>query len=60
MYDGENATGEELGVFYGGHPPPKYGINSSSNHMLVIFKSDKSVSDTGFTASYTAVNYSGK
>ena len=26
VYDGENTTGEVLGVFYGGHPPPKGGL----------------------------------
>jgi len=58
VYDGENATGEVLGVFYGGHPPPKKGIYSSSNQMFVIFKSDNSGSYTGFSASYSAVNFS--
>lgn len=59
VYDGENSTGEMLGVFYGGHPPPKEGIYSSSNQMLVIFKSDWSISLIGFRASYKAVNHSG-
>ena len=58
VYDGENATGEVLGVFYGCHPPPKEGIYSSSNHLLVIFKSDKDISQAGFSASYVAVNCS--
>ena len=58
VYDGENATGKVLGVYYGGHPPPKEGIYSSSNHMFVIFKSDKNGSYTGFSASYTAFNCS--
>ncbi|KAJ7370799.1 hypothetical protein OS493_029789 [Desmophyllum pertusum] len=58
VYDGENATGEVLGVFYGGHPPPKEGIYSSSNHIFVIFKSDKIDSYTGFNASYYSVNIS--
>ena len=60
VYDGENSTGEVLGVFYGGHPPPKEGIYSSSNHMFLIFKSDRSGSYTGFSALYSAVDYSGK
>ena len=55
VYDGENATGEVLGVFHGGHPPPKEGINSLSSHMFVIFRSDKYVSYTGFNASYNAL-----
>ena len=60
MYDGDKETGEVLGVFYGGHPPPNEGIYSSSNSLLVIFKSDKNSSYPGFKASYHAVNCSGK
>ena len=60
VYDGENAEGEVLGVFYGGHPPPREGIRSSSNTMFVIFKSDKNDSYTGFSASYYAGDNSGK
>ena len=60
VYDGENTTGEVLGVFYGGQPPAKEGIYSSSNNMFVIFKSDSAGSYTGFSASYIAVNSSGK
>ena len=60
VYDGENATGEVLGMFYGGHPPPKDGIYSSSNHMFVIFKSDRNGSYAGFQASYHALNCSRK
>ena len=57
MYDGENATGEVLEVFYGGHSPPKEGIYSSLNHMLVIFKSDSNGSYKGFSASYYSGTY---
>ena len=60
VYDGENTTGKMLGVFYGGQAPPKEGIYSSSNNMLVIFKSDKSKSYTGFSASFSAVNRLGE
>ena len=52
VYDGTNSTGEALGVFYGGSPPSKKGIHSSSNQMFVIFKSDKDGSFTGFSAFY--------
>ena len=52
VYDGTNSTGKVLGVFYGGNPPSKEGIYSSSNHMLVTFKSDKSGFYTGFSAFY--------
>ena len=55
VYDGEDSTGELLGVFYGGHPPREEGIYSTSNQMLIIFKSDKTDSYTGFTASYYGV-----
>jgi len=60
VYDGEDETGELLGVFYGGHPPPKEGIYSSSNRMFLIFKSDKTHSYTGFSASYFVGNKTGK
>ena len=60
MYDGENAEGEVLGVFYGGYPPPSKGINSSSNTMFLILKSDKNDSYTGFSAFYYAVDNSCK
>lgn len=60
VYDGEIATRETLGVFYGSNPPPKEGIYSSSNRMFVIFKSDKTDSYTGFSASYYSVKKSGK
>ena len=60
MYDGENITGEVLGVFYGGHPPPMEGISSSKNHMLVIFKTDKNGSYRGFNAFYCEGRCPGK
>ena len=60
VYDGENSTGEVLGVFYGGHPPPKEGIYSSSNQLFVIFKSDSNGSYPGFQGSYHSLNCSGK
>ena len=52
VYDGWNSNGKVLGVFYGGDPPSKEGIHSSSNHMFVIFISDKRASYTGFSAFY--------
>ena len=52
VYDGRDSSGKVLGVFYGGNPPSKEGIHSSSNHMFVIFISDKSASYTGFNAFY--------
>ena len=60
VYDGENETGEVLGVFYGSHPPPKEGIYSLSSRMFLIFKSDKTDSYTGFSASYDVGNKTGK
>nr|XP_058952004.1 cubilin homolog isoform X2 [Pocillopora verrucosa] len=56
VYDGENATGKILDVFYGDHPPPKEGIYSSSNSLFVIFKSDKNDSYAGFSAYYDTVD----
>ena len=60
VYDVNNQTREVLGVFYGGQPPPRNGIYSSSNSLLVIFRSDKDGSFPGFQASYSAVKCSGK
>ena len=59
-YDGENATGKILDVFYGDHPPPKEGVYSSSNSLFVIFESDNSDSHTGFSTYYDTFNDSGK
>lgn len=58
VYDGENATSKELGVFYGGHPPPKEGLYSTSYKMFVIFKSDNTSSFSGFSAIYCEGNCS--
>ena len=60
VYDGNLKTGKLSGVFYGGHPPPTEGMCSSSNTLLVIFKSDNSSSFSGFQAFYHAINLSGK
>ena len=60
VYDGDSEAGEALGEFNGDHPPPKDGIYSSSNSLLVIFKSDNSSSYPGFQAIYHSVNCSGK
>ena len=60
VYDGGNTTGEELGVFYGGHPPPQDGLYSSANQMFVVFKTDNNKSFSGFQASYHALTCSGK
>ena len=60
VYDGENTTGEVLGVFYGGHPPPQGGLYSSANQMFVVFKTDNNKSFSGFRASYHALTCSGK
>lgn len=59
MYDGDSETEKVLGVFYGSERPSK-GIYSSSNSLLVVFKSDNKSSSTGFQAVYHAINCSGK
>ena len=59
VYDGDSETGKVLGVFYGSKPHSK-GIYSSSNSLLVIFKSDNNSSYTGFKAVYHAINCTGK
>ena len=60
VYDGENAVGDPLKVFSGGHPPPKEGICISSNRIFVVFKSDNAGSFHGFSASYYGVHNSGE
>ena len=60
VYDGENAKGEVLKVFNGGHPPPKEGICISSNRIFVVFKSDNAESFHSFSASYYGVSNSGE
>ncbi|XP_067027791.1 zinc metalloproteinase nas-39-like isoform X2 [Acropora muricata] len=55
VYDGENVSGEVLGVFYGNLPPPWKEFFSSSNHMLVIFVSNATGSYTGFKASCSLI-----
>ncbi|XP_068715306.1 uncharacterized protein [Montipora foliosa] len=54
VYDGDDVTGMVLGVFYGSLLPPRKGIYSSSNHLLVIFVSNAIASLSGFNASYFA------
>ena len=60
VYDGDNATGEALEVFYGSHPPPREGICISSNQIFIVFKSEKAGSSHGFSASYYGVSNSSK
>ena len=60
VYDGRDTTRKELGVFCSGRPPPKEGINLSSNHMFVVFKSSNHTKYTGFVASYFGIQSSGK
>ncbi|XP_068677018.1 uncharacterized protein [Montipora foliosa] len=56
LYDGEDNTGKVLGEFYGRYRPPEGGVLSTSNHLFVLFKSDKIGAYTGFSASYKAVD----
>lgn len=58
VYDGENATAKEMGIFYGGYPPPEEGLYSTSSEMFLVFKSDKISSFSGFSAIYCEGNCS--
>ena len=60
VYDGENVSGDMLGVFYGNLPLTGKEFFSSSNHMLVIFVSSATNSYTGFNASYSLIERKGK
>ncbi|XP_015754314.1 PREDICTED: CUB and zona pellucida-like domain-containing protein 1 [Acropora digitifera] len=59
-YDGENVSGEVLGVIYGNLPPTWKEFFSSSNQILVIFVSNATDSHTGFKASYSLIERKGK
>ena len=60
MYDGEHGSGAVLGLFRGSQPLRQRELNSSSNHMLVIFESKATDSYTGFNASYSFFERRGK
>ena len=54
LYDGQNETSPSLGVYAGGKVPPASGIQSSSNELFIIFKTDSKANFAGFQASYSA------
>lgn len=52
IHDGPSENSTELGKFCNGTLPP--ALTSTSNSMLIHFKTDSSVTKTGFNASYTS------
>lgn len=54
LYDGQNETSPSLGVYAGDKVPPASGIQSSSNELFIIFKTDSKDNFAGFQASYSA------
>lgn len=51
VYDGDGAGATSLGKFCGGSMPKP--VESEGNTMVVRFKSDSTLSSTGFTATFT-------
>lgn len=54
LYDGQSENTPSLGVYAGDKVPPSSGVQSSSNELFVIFKSDSKNNLSGFQASYSA------
>jgi hypothetical protein len=52
VYDGVNASGTNLGIFSGLNPP--LAVTSSGNAMYVVFTTDASTTEAGWTANYTS------
>ncbi|MBN2215340.1 MAG: right-handed parallel beta-helix repeat-containing protein [Bacteroidales bacterium] len=53
IYDGEYPAGPTLGAFSGNTIPGK--VFSSGNKMLIVFRTDESITKAGWTADYRAV-----
>lgn len=51
IYDGPDSLSPLIGSFYGSQLPER--IESSSNSLFLAFRSDASVSNTGFVIDYT-------
>lgn len=51
IYDGRDSLSPLIGSFYGSQLPGR--IESSSNSLFLAFRSDASVSNTGFVIDYT-------
>ncbi|KAH0631151.1 hypothetical protein JD844_005313 [Phrynosoma platyrhinos] len=54
IYDGPNSLSPLIGSFYDTQLPER--IESSSNNLFLAFRSDASVSNTGFVIHYTEAN----
>eukprot|EP00058_Branchiostoma_floridae_P010524 XP_002596012.1 hypothetical protein BRAFLDRAFT_123740 [Branchiostoma floridae] len=54
VYDGASVSSPVLGTFCGTSVPAS--LVSSSNHMTVRFVSDSSITETGFSATFSAVD----
>lgn len=57
IYDGPDSLSPLIGSFYGSQLPER--IESSSNSLFLAFRSDASVSNTGFVIDYTGKRCSG-
>lgn len=57
IYDGPDSLSPLIGSFYGSQLPER--IESSSNSLFLAFRSDASVSNTGFVIEYTGKSCAG-
>lgn len=57
IYDGPDSLSPLIGSFYGSQLPER--IESSSNSLFLAFRSDASVSNTGFVIDYTGKSCTG-
>ena len=57
IYDGRDSLSPLIGSFYGSQLPSR--IESSSNSLFLAFRSDASVSNTGFVIDYTGKGQGG-
>lgn len=57
IYDGPDSLSPLIGSFYGSQLPER--IESSSNSLFLAFRSDASVSNSGFVIEYTGKSYPG-
>ena len=54
FFDGEDATAQRIGRYYGRNTLPP-DMMSSGNHMYVTFRSDVTIDGRGFSVRYQAV-----
>ena len=56
IHDGATMSSHMIGRFCGNSPPNGGHINSTHNNLVVWFRSDASVTSTGFSLNWTAAD----